>query len=221
MGIFELEKQLGYQFQAPELLKRALTHPSLGENNYQRLEFLGDAVLELFVSRMLYDKRPLMPEGEMTRLRSALVREETLATVAREMNLGRYLSMDPSLSQEGGRNYSSILCDALEAVLAAVYLDGGSEAAQALVQTYWGKLLSQPIQSKDAKSALQEMLQAKGQSPPDYQLVDQIGPAHRRIFEMAVFIDGKEAARAKDISKKKAEQAAAKLALEQICKGNA
>ncbi len=221
MGNSELEKRLGYVFQNPKLLERALTHPSLGENSYQRLEFLGDAVLELFISRMLYDKRPLMPEGEMTRLRSALVREETLAMVAREIGLGDYLLMDPALSQEGGRNFASILCDALEAVLAAVYLDGGSKPAQTIVQTHWGKLLSQPIQSKDAKSTLQEMLQSKGQNPPEYRLIGQFGPAHRRLFEMAVIIEGKEAAKAKDISKKKAEQAAAKLALEQMYKGSA
>ena len=206
-----LEKAIGHSFRRPALLKQALTHPSLGHNHNQRLEFLGDAVLELCVSEKIYDRHPEMHEGAMTQLRQKLVREEKLAEVARQIRLGDALLMEKSCAASGGRTNPSVLCDAFEAVLAAVYLDGGFDAARAVVTRLIGDCSE--TGENDAKSALQEYLQGQGKPMPAYETVGEEGPPHDRVFTAAVLIGGKEVARGSGKSKKRAEQEAAAAAL--------
>ena len=149
-----LQKGIGHQFQRIILLQQALTHPSLSPQHNQRLEFLGDAVLELCVSEKIFVMHPEMQEGAMTKLRQKLVREEKLADAARSIHLGDYLMMDKGFAHNGGRTSNSVLCDAFEAVLAAVYLDGGLNAARIMVEKLIGDCSE--TAAADPKSALQE-----------------------------------------------------------------
>ena len=206
-----LQEALGYRFGQTTLLKLALTHPSFSAHHNQRLEFLGDAVLELCVSEKIYDRHPEMHEGAMTQLRQKLVREEKLAEVARQIRLGDALLMEKSCAASGGRTNPSVLCDAFEAVLAAVYLDGGFDAARAVVTRLIGDCSE--TGENDAKSALQEYLQGQGKPMPAYETVGEEGPPHDRVFTAAVLIGGKEVARGSGKSKKRAEQEAAAAAL--------
>ena len=206
-----LQEALGYRFSQTTLLKLALTHPSFSAHHNQRLEFLGDAVLELCVSEKIYDRHPEMHEGAMTQLRQKLVREEKLAEVARQIRLGDALLMEKSCAASGGRTNPSVLCDAFEAVLAAVYLDGGFDAARAVVTRLIGDCSE--TGENDAKSALQEYLQGQGKPMPAYETVGEEGPPHDRVFTAAVLIGGKEVARGSGKSKKRAEQEAAAAAL--------
>ena len=159
-------KKLGYTFNDPKLLETALTHPSFGGDHhvphYQRLEFLGDAVLELAISRYLYFEFPQVDEGKLTRIRAGLVREETLSRAARRLELGRYIRLSVGEDRSGGRDKPSILCDVMEAVLAAVYLDGGFDSAVAVIRAALGEdLHPQMLEDHlDAKSRLQEILQS-------------------------------------------------------------
>ncbi len=212
-----LEKAIGHSFRRPALLKQALTHPSLGHNHNQRLEFLGDAVLELCVSEKIYENHPEMQEGAMTRLRQKLVREEKLAQAASSVHLGEALMMDRSCEYTGGRQNPSVLCDTFEAVLAAVYLDGGLDAARGMVHRLIGDCTE--TGENDPKSALQEYLQSKGHPSPTYETLGEEGPPHDRVFTAAVLLEGKETARGKGTSKKRAEQEAAAAALN-IIKGS-
>ncbi len=206
-----LEGKLGYGFREKGLLRLALTHPSAGRRHNQRLEFLGDAVLELCVSEKIYEKHPEMQEGAMTQLRQKLVREERLSAAARGIGLGRHLIMDWGCEATGGRENPSVLCDAFEAVLAAVYLDGGIDAARNVVLRLIGDC-SETGES-DFKSELQQLTQAQGHPVPEYQTVGQSGPPHDPTFTSAVFLEGKELARGEGKSKKRAEQEAARLAM--------
>ena len=206
-----LEKAIGHTFQKPALLSQALTHPSMGHEHNQRLEYLGDAVLELCVSEKIYEKHPEMHEGAMTRLRQKLVREEKLAEAAKQIQLGQLLTMDRSCEVSGGRENPSVLCDTFEAVLAAVYLDGGLNAAREMVTRLIGDCSE--TGETDAKSALQEYLQQKGYDMPAYATLGEEGPPHDRVFTAAVFVEGKEIAQGKGTSKKRAEQEAASAAL--------
>ena len=190
-----LQRAIGYTFKKTALLRQALTHPSLGHEHNQRLEFLGDAVLELCVSEKIYANHPEMHEGAMTRLRQKLVREEKLADAAASVHMGEALMMDRSCEISGGRTNPSVLCDTFEAVLAAVYLDGGLDAARDMVHRLIGDCTE--TGETDAKSALQEY----------------VGPPHDRVFTAAVLIEGKQAAIGKGTSKKRAEQEAAAAAL--------
>ena len=206
-----LERAIGYTFRDKALLRQALTHPSVGHDHNQRLEFLGDAVLELCVSEKIYEKHPEMQEGAMTRLRQKLVREERLADAADRVRLGEELRMDKSCVVTGGRHNPSVLCDAFEAVLAAVYLDGGLDAARAMVALLIGDC-SEPDET-DAKSELQEYVQGKGHPMPEYETIGEEGPPHQRVFTAAVLLSGREIARGSGTSKKRAEQEAARAAL--------
>ena len=206
-----LQGAIGYQFKKTALLKQALTHPSLGHEHNQRLEFLGDVVLELCVSEKIYANHPEMHEGAMTRLRQKLVREEKLAEAAASVHLGEALNMDRSCEISGGRTNPSVLCDTFEAVLAAVYLDGGLDAARAMVLRLIGDCTE--TGETDAKSALQEYVQSKGLPNPTYETLGEEGPPHDRVFTAAVLIDGKQAAQGKGTSKKRAEQETAAAAL--------
>ena len=202
----QLMDTLGYRFQNEQLLRLALRHPSLGSQNNQRLEFLGDAVLQLLISHRLYSQNPEQHEGAMTRMRQRLVCEEALAGIAARIGLGAYMSMDHGSEMSGVRSQSGPLSDAMEAVLAAVYLDGGFERARELVERFWPDSLNS---TEDAKSRLQEVLQARGAQVPAYELIREEGPDHARIFTVRVKLSDGRSAEAQGQSKKRAEQAAA------------
>lgn len=218
----ELQKALNYRFCDQALLSRALTHPSTKLPDNQRLEFLGDAVLEFCVSDMLYRKYPEFHEGELTARRAALVCEHTLSVLARRLKLGDHLLMGNGEEQTGGREKASILADTMEAVLAAVYMDGGYPAVKPLIDHLYQneeELISQRV--KDDKSALQEYTQAHELGLPQYDIVGQAGPDHDRHFTAKVTIGGDNAssgsmATGEGNSKKTAEQAAARAALKKL-----
>jgi ribonuclease III len=216
VNIIALENALQYHFHNRELLRLALTHPSCGSENNQRLEFLGDAVLQLAMSDIVYANHPEQEEGGMTFLRARMVREETLCEVARHLNLGQYLRMDHGCEITGGRARPAVLADAMEAVLAAVYLDAGFETAAGLVRTLWPREQEVSMPVTDNKTALQELLQGQGLPSPEYQTLAEEGPAHLRVFTVAVYTQGQEAGRGQGNSKKRAEQAAAGEALKRL-----
>ena len=219
-------ERLGYRFRDEGLLRRALTHSSLaaeqhrpGEDN-ERLEYLGDAVLEHLVSRHIFDTHPEMREGAMTRLRSSLVCEGALAAAAKRLGLGEFVLLSRGEEQCGGRDKDSILSDAFEAVLAAVYLDGGLEEAQRLVQQYVlsAETLENRTSSKDSKTAFQELVHADHRGRAiRYELVSESGPDHKKLFTMRVLVDEEEWGVGTGPSKQAAGQAAAQMAMER-CK---
>ena len=207
---------LGYSFSDEELLQRALTHPSVGKGDNQRLEFLGDAVLQLIVSEQLYRAHPEEREGSLTHRRALLVCEAALSPIAQKLGIGQALIMDRGEELTGGREKSSVLCDAMEAVLAAVYLDGGMDAAREVVKRCWPEesRISRPLQ--DAKGQLQEALQKDGGDPPTYEITGQSGPPHAPSFRATVSRGGKVLASGEGKTKKQAEQAAALAALKRV-----
>ncbi|NLI21077.1 MAG: ribonuclease III [Clostridiales bacterium] len=211
-----LQDRLGYHFRDDSLLRLALTHPSSKEReDNQRLEFLGDAVLEFAISDLLYRKYEGMREGELTARRASLVCEETLCHLARALDVGRHLRMGHGEESTAGREKPSILADAMEAVIAAVYLDGGIEIASRLVNGLFAeedKLVA--LRGHDDKGLLQEYTQAQELGLPEYWVVEESGPAHDRRFITEVRVAGEAVARGEGASKKAAEQAAARLALE-------
>lgn len=209
-----LQKALGYQFQNPALLTMALTHPSTKLPDNQRLEFLGDAILEFCVSDMLYRKYPQYHEGQMTARRAALVCERTLSLLARQLGIGPCLLMGNGEEQTGGREKPSILADAMEAVFAAIYMDGGYEAAKAIIlKLYQDEEHLVAPKVKDNKGALQEFTQAHELGLPAYQIVSEEGPPHDRHFVAQVIVQGQPLAKGSGNSKKSAEMAAAGEAL--------
>ena len=214
----QLEQKLGYAFRQEALLTQALTHPSAKtEEDNQRLEFLGDAVLEFCISDLLYQKYPCLQEGELTARRAALVCEETLCLLAKRLDLGQYLSMGQGEKQQGGCEKPSILADAMEAVIAAVYLDGGISAASGLVLGLFHdeeRLVAN--RGQDDKGLLQEYTQAQGMALPEYSIIEETGPAHQKHFVAQVSVLGKAVAIGEGASKKTAEQAAARAALLEI-----
>lgn len=219
--------KLGYRFHDEGLLLRALTHSSLaveqhrmGEDN-ERLEYLGDAVLEHLVSRHLYDAHPEMREGALTRLRSSLVCEDALAAAGRRLDLGEFLRLSRGEEQCGGREKNSILSDAFEAVLAAVYLDGGLDEAQRLVKEYVLSAEGTENRSsiKDSKTAFQELVHADHRGRTiRYELVGESGPDHKKLFTMRVLVDEAEWGSGSGPSKQAAGQAAAQMAMERYKK---
>ena len=212
----ELMKALGYTFRDPALLRRALTHPSVGKEDNQRLEFLGDAVLQYIMSDLLYASHPADREGALTHTRALLVCEAALSQVAARLGIGEALIMDRGEELTGGRVKPSVLCDAMEAVLAAVYLDGGMEEARGVVCRCWPspEEVTRPMQ--DSKGALQELLQKDGGEAPTYAITSQSGPPHDPRFEATVSRNGQELAKGTGRTKKQAEQAAALNALNML-----
>lgn len=213
----QLESQLGYTFQNDALLRQALTHRSFSENNNERLEFLGDAILSQVIAAALYDQFPQSSEGDLSRLRARLVKQSTLASIARGLELGEMLIMGSGELKSGGFKRDSILSDALEALFGAIYLDSGIECASRCVldlfQARLGQLDANDIQ-KDAKSRLQEYLQGLGESVPEYKLVRSTGKSPHQEFEIACRSPTlEERITAKGSSRRRAEQAAAALAL--------
>lgn len=209
---------LPYRFARPELLGEALTHRSAGRRNNERLEFLGDAVLNFLIAEALYRRVPDADEGGLSRLRANLVRRETLAGIASDLRLGEALVLGPGELKSGGFRRESILADALEAVIGAVYLDGGFEACSQLV----GRLFAERLDSlpateslKDPKTRLQEYLQARQEPVPTYHLISEEGEPHRRVFRVACEIRGRGGpVEASGRSRRAAEQEAARRALE-------
>jgi ribonuclease-3 len=212
------EARIGHRFARPELLIEALTHPStaVGFDN-QRLEFLGDRVLGLVIAEALLDEDRSAAEGELAPRLNALVRKETCAEVAVALDLGPALRLGRSEMLTGGRRKAALLGDALEAVIAAVYLDGGLEAARALVRRGWGeRIAAVRAVARDAKTMLQEWAQARGLAPPVYVDLDREGPDHAPVFSVEARLADGRAAEGRAASKRAAQQAAAEALLAQV-----
>lgn len=242
-----LEELLGHKFQSPEWLERALTHsswlaenpapkpdeplgesaprleerlPAFANDDNEKLEFLGDAVLTLVVSESLLAGFPAWREGQLSKARASLVNASALAEAARRLGLGAHLRLGRGEEKTGGREKPSILADAYEAVVAAVFLDGGLEAAHAFVER---SLLEAAVPRQmdqlgepDHKSRLQEMIQARGWPSPDYRVIAETGPDHRKVFEVEVRVGGRASAIGTGLNKKEAEQAAARGVIAQL-----
>jgi ribonuclease-3 len=212
---------LGHEFRDRALLSDALTHRSflheranLARTDNERLEYLGDAVLQWAISALLCERYPDAPAGELTRRRADLVCEEGLARIAREIGVGPGMRVGRGEERSGGREKPRLLSSALEACIAAVYLDGGTQAALAVCHTLFdGPMAHSAPGSRDFKTRVQETLQQQGQRPPSYVLLALTGPDHARNFEVAVCLDGEELGRGEGRSKLEAEQAAAERAL--------
>ena len=219
-----LETKLGYQFQNPKLLDHALTHSSYANEHHlgsissnERLEFLGDSVLGMIVADHLYRTFPDLPEGDLTRIRANLVCEGSLVLVAQELDLGRYLKLGKGENACGGRSRPSILADAVEAVLAAVFLDGGLAHDRDIIQRFLLDRMEQVNRaSRDHKTYLQELVQRKSGQVLSYELIGESGPDHNKTFQMQVLLNGQPIGQGTGHSKKEAEQAAANAAIERL-----
>ncbi|MEG2420491.1 MAG: ribonuclease III [Oscillospiraceae bacterium] len=220
----KLQSALGYSFKEPALLENALTHSSFanehkgGYSSNERLEFLGDAVLGMVVADHLYRTHPDQPEGELTRIRAALVCEESLYEIAGRLDLGRCLKLGKGEESTGGRKRPSILADATEAVLAAVYLDGGIAEARRMVRRFILEREDEKNIDRDHKTALQELVQRESGQVLDYRLVSESGPDHDKHFVVEVARNGAVIGSGEGRTKKDAEQQSAKAALELLAK---
>ncbi len=212
------EKSLDHHFSDPSLLQQALTHRSVesaGGLDYERLEFLGDRVLGLIVTEMVMQSYPAEREGALAKRLAALVRQETLADISREIGLGPFIHLSRGEAEGGGRDNEAILADVCEAVIAAIYRDGGLDAARRFIERHWqARVRAVEAPPQDAKTALQEWAQARGLALPSYVVVTRTGPDHAPAFTVRVDIDGVPSAEGKGPSKRVAEQAAARRALE-------
>lgn len=224
LAVAKLVERLGYQFKTPALLMQALTHRSFAANNNERLEFLGDSALNFIIAHQLFQRFPKLPEGDLSRLRAALVKEASLADIAFALNLGEALRLGEGELKSAGWRRPSILADALEAIIGAVYSDGGFAASETLVlKLYQEKLnhIDPKIIDKDAKSQLQEYLQGKKIELPDYNVVSIEGEAHAQMFKMQCVISKLNvSAIGQGTSRRIAEQQAAQSALEIIKSNN-
>jgi len=217
-----LQKSLGYQFRDEKLITEALTHRSYSkEFNNERLEYLGDAVLDLIVGEYLYKLLPNAEEGLLSKLRAAMVNEESFNKLARRLDLGKYLFLSPAEENNGGREKPSILSSAFEALIGALYLEAGfdkaKEVALKLLKEEYPEVSPEKL-LKDYKTTLQEITQAHFGVVPEYRLLSTSGPDHKKEFEIGVFINDKEYARAKGRSKKAAQQEGAKITIEKLKK---
>ncbi len=214
------EKALGHRFRSRELFELAVTHRSFANErgstaHYERLEFLGDAVLGLIAGEWLYEHRPTLPEGELSRLKSSLVSAAALGTAARSLGLGDILRLGIGEERSGGRSKASLLADSMEAVFGAVYLDGGMKAARTVIVPMIERVMDGPAEQSisDSKTALQEAAQSRGWALPEYRLVAQEGPDHEKVFTVECWVRGERLGAAQGPSKKVAEQRAAAAAL--------
>ncbi|WP_170439876.1 ribonuclease III [Ruegeria arenilitoris] len=214
------EKRLGHRFANPELLVRALTHGSVSSStrpDNQRLEFLGDRVLGLVMATALLEADQKATEGQLAPRFNALVRKETCADVARQIDIGAVLKLGRSEMLSGGRRKQALLGDAMEAVIAAVYRDAGFEAAQKVILSLWGdRIHTVEADARDAKTSLQEWAQARGQKPPAYVEISRSGPDHAPVFTIAARLQDGSEAQATAGSKRQAEQAAAQALLARV-----
>lgn len=219
-GTGRLERRLGYSFHDRTLLERALTHRSVAGDDNERLEFLGDAVLGMVVADFLYCRETGLTEGDLSRLRASLVNRDALAAVALSLDIGADLRLGPGELKSGGYRRRSVLADALEAIIGAVYLDGGFAAASDFIRTILAEQfanLPDPASLKDPKTRLQELLQERGMGLPQYETLLVDGPPHKQVFEVACRIEvlALEAS-ARGASRRSAEQAAAERLLEEL-----
>lgn len=223
MKLEELEKKIGVNFKNPDLLKEAVTHrsylnekPSWPVPHNERLEYLGDAVLELAISEMLYKKFPTDPEGQLTLLRAALVNYQMLSQVAVSINLDKFILMSKGEAKDTGKAREVILANAIEALIGAIYLDQGLSKINEFVEKFITVHLKEVLKNKtykDAKSTLQEIIQEKLKVTPTYDVLEESGPAHQKIFKIGVFFGEKLIAQGEGTSKQEGETAAAKEAL--------
>ena len=219
-----LRDSLSYEFTNDALFQEALTHRSAPGTSNERLEFLGDAILDFVISTAIYASRPDANEGDLSRLRAWLVSDASLARIAGELELGEYLHLGGGEKKSGGHRRESILADALEAIFGAVYLDGGfDEAAAVILRCFESRLANLPdvADLRDPKTRLQEWLQARGRGLPDYQLESVTGKAHNQRFEVSCTIEGEEqSTHGHGTSRRGAEQDAAAAMLERLTDGN-
>ncbi|MDB2414906.1 ribonuclease III [Rickettsiales bacterium] len=224
----KFEEIIGYKFKDDSLLKEALTHPSItkfnSQNNsdifnYERLEFLGDSVLGLIIAEILIDKYPNEQEGQLAKRQSALVKGETVSKVAKELNIGKYINMTQGEESTGGRSNLSNIENALEALIGALYVDGGITEAKIFIKKHWKDIIDQmKVPPKEHKTSLQEWAQGNGLPIPEYNVVEISGPSHSPSFIVEVYVQGFDPVRAKGKNKKKAEKEAAKELLKIIHK---
>lgn len=219
-GLNALERRLGYVFNQPDLLQAALTHRSYSQDNNERLEFLGDGLLNCIVGAMLFERFPNLKEGQLSRTRANLVNQQPLFEIAQDIGLGGYLLLGEGELRSGGAERPSILADAMESVLGAVYLDGGFEAVKQVVAQLFESRITQidpETHGKDAKTLLQEWLQSRRHGLPSYELVSTSGQAHAQTFKVACRIDVLNlATEGLGSSRKAAEQAAAQAAYRKL-----
>ena len=216
------EQKINYEFKNKEYILEALTHSSYSNENKnypfnERLEFLGDSVLSIVISDYLFKKETKLPEGELTKIRANIVCEESLSEVSKNIHLGKYMLLGKGEEATGGRERISILADALEAVIAAIYLDGGIKCAREFILTNMEKIINDSIKGKifrDYKTFLQEVLQSNGENNIWYKLIEEKGPDHNKRFVMEVGINDTVLGVGEGKSKKDAEQVAAKCALD-------
>jgi ribonuclease-3 len=217
-----LSLQLDYSFRNEALLTEALTHRSAASINNERLEFLGDGILNFIIAASLFEHYPDIDEGDLSRLRASLVNRDSLADIAKSLDLGQYIKLGSGELKSGGRRRDSILADAVEAILGAVYLDSGFDNCRALIlRLYQDKLRNIPdIQElKDPKTRLQELLQSRQYPLPDYSVLEVSGKAHNQLFKVECAIEDLDCVTtAQGKSRRKAEQAAARLAIEEVSK---
>lgn len=223
MNFSDLEKKLETQFRDQKLLREALTHRSYlnehqetGLHSNERLEFLGDAILEFVVSRLLFKRFPNSPEGFLTACRSQVVQTKTLSSLAQNIKLGDFLFLSKGEEESGGRRNSGLLENAFEALIGAIFLDQGIEKTTQFIKGQFSPVLDalSPEKLKDAKSFLQEKTQEKEKMTPTYRVLEEIGPDHAKVFTVAVYLDKRELAQGKGYSKQEAEEKAAQAALE-------
>lgn len=221
-----LEAKLGYRFKDPALLAHALVHRSwiagkdipYTENN-ERLEFLGDSILNMLVTEYLYEKFPDAPEGQMSKCKSAVVSGHALAQTSLLWDLGTYIRIGKGEARMGGRNKENILADAFEAILGAVYLDSGLNSVREILERFHFPRIESIVAGEEFvnhKSALLEVMQSKSKPLPEYKVIRESGPEHHKVFDVEVLLDGVVYGRGSGVSKKKAEQEAAGAALEQL-----
>ena len=216
----KLVRTLRYTFRDESYIVQALTHRSAGSGHNERLEFLGDSILNFVIAQALFEKFPEAAEGVLSRLRASLVRESTLAEISRELNVGDFLRLGSGELKSGGYRRGSILADAVEAILGAVLLDGGFEACKDLILRLYEdriSLVDPDDNLKDPKSCLQEFLQARKKPLPEYRVLSVEGDPHEQVFQIECIIEGfEEGAVGVGRSRRKAEQTAAKIALEKL-----
>ena len=231
MDLQELEARLGYSFTDSQLLERALTHTSFAYENksaitgeasedYEALEFLGDAILSFLISDYLLRALPSQNEGALSKIRSFLVSTNQLASLSRELDLGAFLRLGRGEEKTGGRHKKALLADLFESLIAAIFLDGGLEPTRRFVlsrfQSRLENIQEEQLDFQDRKSLLQERLHSRGLSEPDYRVIDELGPDHKKEFVVEVYIQDRFLARASGGSKKEAQQRAADKALERL-----
>jgi ribonuclease-3 len=224
----ELARRIGHAFARPDLLSEALTHPSVNPGDRgaarfanQRLEFLGDRVLGLLIAEWLLERFPEEPEGALARRHTALVRAEALAEVASALELGGYIAMAPGEAEGGGRANAASLANACEAVIGALFLDGGLNLARAFVRREWGGAIERDASPpQDPKTRLQEWAQGRGLPLPNYEIVSRSGPDHQPLFQVRVSVEGHDAVSASGASKRTAEREAASRLLAELGPAN-